>query len=167
MSSFCICKSYSHFFSKNTCKLDIVLTRTVKILTTNELVKLTVLWTTGPWLLSAAFVIGFCGKLHHKKELYAQNRYWSSKILVLSKGKLSYSDNNHFPIECKVHKCLPPKFDFSAEMQKFIEYFYQYLFNFSADFQKINAKIPFTPSYLELCLMNKYMYICIYGLFNP
>ena len=34
MSSFCICKSYSHFFSKNTCELDIVLTRTVNILTT-------------------------------------------------------------------------------------------------------------------------------------
>ena len=29
VSSFCICKSYSHFFSKNTCELDIVLTRTV------------------------------------------------------------------------------------------------------------------------------------------
>ena len=28
MSSFCKCKSYSHFFSKNICGLDIVLTRT-------------------------------------------------------------------------------------------------------------------------------------------
>ena len=36
----CICKNYSHFFSKNTCELDIVLSRTVKILTTNERVKL-------------------------------------------------------------------------------------------------------------------------------
>ena len=43
VSSFCICKSYSHFFSKNTCELDIVLTRTVNILITNELVKLTML----------------------------------------------------------------------------------------------------------------------------
>ena len=43
-----ICKSYSHFFSKNTCELDIVLTRTLNILTTNNLVKLTMLWTTGP-----------------------------------------------------------------------------------------------------------------------
>ena len=48
MSSFCICKSYSHFFSKNTCDLDIVLTRTVNTLTTNKLVKLTMLWTTVP-----------------------------------------------------------------------------------------------------------------------
>ena len=49
MSSFCICKSYSHFFSKNTCELNIVLSRTVNILTTNELVKLMMFWTTGPW----------------------------------------------------------------------------------------------------------------------
>ena len=53
MSSFCIRirKSYSHFFSKNTCELDIVLTRTVNILTTNKLVKLTTLWTTGPGII--------------------------------------------------------------------------------------------------------------------
>ena len=44
--------SNSHFFSKNTCELDIVLTRTVNILTTNELVKLTRLWTTGPWRIN-------------------------------------------------------------------------------------------------------------------
>ena len=37
------------FFQKNTCELDIVLTRTVNILTTNELFTLTMLWTTGPW----------------------------------------------------------------------------------------------------------------------
>ena len=37
--------------SKNTCELNIVLTRTVNILTTNKLVKLTMLWTTGPWFL--------------------------------------------------------------------------------------------------------------------
>ena len=49
MSSFCICKSYSHCFSKNTCEFDIVLTRTVNILTTNEFVKLKMLWTTRPW----------------------------------------------------------------------------------------------------------------------
>ena len=60
MSSFCICKSYSHFFSKNTCELDIVLNRTVNILTTNELIKVTMLWTTGPWLceyVNTRFVI--------------------------------------------------------------------------------------------------------------
>ena len=48
VNSFCICKSYSHFFSKNNCELDILLTRTVNILTTNELVKLMMLWKLGP-----------------------------------------------------------------------------------------------------------------------
>ena len=52
MSSFCICKIYSHFFSINTCKVDILLTRTVNILTTDELAKLTMLSTTGPRLLT-------------------------------------------------------------------------------------------------------------------
>ena len=43
---------FTFFFSKNTCELDIVLTRTVKILTTNKLVKLTMLWRTGTEYLS-------------------------------------------------------------------------------------------------------------------
>ena len=40
------------FSAKNTCELDIELTRTLNILTINELVKLAMLWTTGPWALS-------------------------------------------------------------------------------------------------------------------
>ena len=28
-------------------------------------------------------------------------------------------------------------------------------FNFNADFQNFNAEIPFTPSYLELCVNQK------------
>ena len=32
----------------------------------------------------------------------------------------------------------------------FIEYFYPLNFNFNAEFQKFNAEICFTPSYLEL-----------------
>ena len=43
VSSFCICKSYSHIFQQKYCELDILLTRTVNILTTNELVKLMML----------------------------------------------------------------------------------------------------------------------------
>ena len=39
----------THIFSaKNNCELNIVLTRTVNILTINKLVKLMMLWTTGP-----------------------------------------------------------------------------------------------------------------------
>ena len=36
-------------FQQNTYELDIALTRTVNILTNNELVKLKMFWTTGPW----------------------------------------------------------------------------------------------------------------------
>ena len=35
----CICENYSYVLSINTCELDIVLTRTVNILITKELVK--------------------------------------------------------------------------------------------------------------------------------
>ena len=41
--AFAFAKATHIFFGKNTCELDIVLTRTVNILTTNELVKLTML----------------------------------------------------------------------------------------------------------------------------
>ena len=46
--AFAFAKSTHIFSNKNTCELDIVLTGTVNILTTNELVKLTTLCTTGP-----------------------------------------------------------------------------------------------------------------------
>ena len=54
MSSFCICKINSHFFSKNMCELDIVLTRKVNIVITNKLFKL-MLWTNGPWQIIHVF----------------------------------------------------------------------------------------------------------------
>ena len=38
----------THIFSAKITELDTVLIRAVNILTTNELVKLTMLWTTGP-----------------------------------------------------------------------------------------------------------------------
>ena len=47
--AFAFAKATHIFLNKNTCELDIVLTRTVNILTTNELVKLAMLWTTVPW----------------------------------------------------------------------------------------------------------------------
>ena len=46
--AFAFAKATHIFFSKNTCELDIVLSRTVNILITNELIMLTTLWTTGP-----------------------------------------------------------------------------------------------------------------------
>ena len=53
----CNCKSYSHFFNKNTCELDIVLSGTVYILTTDELVKLTMFWTTGTRIVQYAVIL--------------------------------------------------------------------------------------------------------------
>ena len=47
--AFAFAKATHIFSAKNNCELDILLTRTVIILTINELVKLTMLWTTGPW----------------------------------------------------------------------------------------------------------------------
>ena len=41
--AFVFAKATNIFFSKNTCELDIVLTKTVNILTTDEFVKLTIL----------------------------------------------------------------------------------------------------------------------------
>ena len=75
MSNFC---SYSHFFSKNNCELDTVLARTINILTTNEFVKLTMLWTTGPW--------SFCHDCFSKQE-------WHKRLL--SGGGINWigSDN--------------------------------------------------------------------------
>ena len=46
--AFAFTKATHIFFSKNICEWDIVFNRAVNILTTNELVKLTMLWTTGP-----------------------------------------------------------------------------------------------------------------------
>ena len=46
--AFAFAKATHIFFSKNTCELDVVQTRTVNILTTNELVKLTMLSAAGP-----------------------------------------------------------------------------------------------------------------------
>ena len=59
--AFAFAKATHICFSKNTCELDIVLTRTDNILTTNELVKLTMLWTTGPWLLGIVESIPYIG----------------------------------------------------------------------------------------------------------
>ena len=49
--AFAFAKDTHIFFSKNTCESDFVLTRTVNMLTTNDLVKLPMFWITRPWSL--------------------------------------------------------------------------------------------------------------------
>ena len=93
--SFCICKSYSHFFSKTTCECNIVLTRTVNILTTNEHVKLTMLWTTGPsmrkWAKWSEDKLKKKGKMHYGNGT-SQHLHWSRsksiKVSLENKGHI-------------------------------------------------------------------------------
>ena len=47
--AFAFAKATHIFFNKNTCEFDTVFTKAVNILTTNMLVKLMMLWATGPW----------------------------------------------------------------------------------------------------------------------
>ena len=50
----------THIFQQKYCEFGIVLTRTVNILTTNELVKLTMLWTTRPcWIDTSSHDVFF------------------------------------------------------------------------------------------------------------
>ena len=52
VSSFCIANASSHFFAaKNINVFENTLATTVNEFVINELVRLTMLWTTGPWLI--------------------------------------------------------------------------------------------------------------------
>ena len=54
VSSFC--KSYSHFCSKNINVFENIIATTVNNIVINELIKLTVLLTTGPWLSRSMYI---------------------------------------------------------------------------------------------------------------
>ena len=68
------------FFRKNTCELDIVITRTINILTTNELVKLTMLWTTGP---SSRPVVRTSTLLLRLCLIYSLVKVWKSVLRII------------------------------------------------------------------------------------
>ena len=92
MSSFCICKSYSHFFfSKNTCELDIVFTRSVNILTTNELVKLSMLSIAGPMKIISimkTYVVGAEGLLMNTHNMFSRRNKKNKKKYMVGKSNL-------------------------------------------------------------------------------
>ena len=99
---------YSHFFSKNTCESDIVLTRTVNILTINEFVKLMMLRTTGPCTLMWVFVV------HLKRWILGYSEHTVKPLTRLcrctglSEFSLDAHNNVHFlrlPLLCKQQKC--------------------------------------------------------------
>ena len=85
-----------------------------------------------------------------------KNRFEKSARIFSRRHKQKTFSDALFPGALRVkdvkftENVYPPKFDFNAEIQNFTEYFYRLSFNFNTDFQKINAEIPFTRSYLEL-----------------
>ena len=84
VSSFCSAKATHIFSAKNIRILYIESAKTVNEMTLNELVKLTTLWTTGPWYFF----------LFHLK----------TYIVVLIKFKVSYWGVSCLNIHCGTHK---------------------------------------------------------------
>ena len=80
--AFAFAKATHIFFSKNTCELDNVLIRTVNILATNELIKLTMLWTTGhrtPILVTVIPIFQRkLAKLHSGTSTFNIKWFWDS-----------------------------------------------------------------------------------------
>ena len=116
-----ICKSYSYFFSKNTCESDIVLTRTVNALTTNELVKLRRFEQLGPEvLLYKEYICWVCftkwspltqnvfGKQCISRSDAAECGIWSGSTMFTVKAWISikHSYNNKELHWSLCHTCL-------------------------------------------------------------
>ena len=89
------------FSAKHAYELDIVLTRTVNILTTNELVKLMMLWTTGPWRS--------CGSWAFHRQA---NKDWSESPISIYWANKDWSDSqisiywNHNVFRCIFSQCI-------------------------------------------------------------
>ena len=63
--SFCSAKATHIFSAKNTRILRIESAKTVNEMTFNELVKLTTLWTTGPWWVFMRYLLHLSGQQQH------------------------------------------------------------------------------------------------------
>ena len=66
VSSFCSAKATHIFSAKNIRILYIESTKTINEMTLNELIKLTMLWTTGPWFPEYVIIILANIKSNHK-----------------------------------------------------------------------------------------------------
>ena len=144
-----------NFCWKNTCELDIVIIRTVYILTTNKLIKLMMLWTTGPrfwayteWWNSVGYFNALC-------PLSFQSRY-RDKIL-----RFIFPEMAHFPKKCTdnfffispwKHSCwVTHNICFHGEMRKIIVW----IFLLSASCRFINKCKPHLKNLnLTLVLLN-------------
>ena len=82
VSIFCSAKATHIFSAKNIRILYIESTKTVNEMTLNELVKLTTLWTTGPWLLYA--LAGFDKELMRLAKVITRLRVLADLILCWS-----------------------------------------------------------------------------------
>ena len=86
--------SKSYFFQQNTCELDSVLTRAVNILTTNEFIKLTTLWTTGPWHDVLDLHTGLCISRLNIQYRFSNNRlHLNTQVIVLGNSKCAREEN--------------------------------------------------------------------------
>ena len=88
----CICKSNSHFSSKNTCELDIVLTRRVNILTTNKPASVAQLDAPSDWRPGGRGFNPRQGRQHSFVEI--DREIFSTVILslpLIQEGQLSVS----------------------------------------------------------------------------
>ena len=74
VSSFCSAKATHIFSAKNIRILCIESARTVNEITLNELVKLTTLWTTGPWTATWSLLLLFINKKKKKKKKNDNNK---------------------------------------------------------------------------------------------
>ena len=83
MSSFCSAKATHIFSAKNIRLLYIESVKTVNEMTLNEVVKITTLWTTGPWFLIFDLLCVFVSKGN------------ISDFLLLSRVVYSFSSNLH------------------------------------------------------------------------
>ena len=89
VSSFCIAKA-THIFSAKIIRIwYIESTKTVNEMTLNELVKLTMLWTTGPWMLLFILERIFC--------IYG--KYWHRHVWVNSKA------SEEPALKCLIREC--------------------------------------------------------------
>ena len=94
VSSFCSAKATHIFSAKNIRILYIESTQTVNEMTINELVKLTTLWTTGPWWISHATT----------SEIHESRYKWIGSWSTFSKRQWDFTktrEQNPTEIYCK------------------------------------------------------------------
>ena len=89
VSSFCSAKATHIFSTKNIGILYIESAKTVNEMTLNELVKLTTLWTTGPWYLLWLFWLCHSAQVNTVAEIIGKSDYINSAWAAFRSAKWS------------------------------------------------------------------------------